>query len=119
VESPRRDDPEESSWPEAAVTAVGAIHVLTEGRIQLKPRPFPFGFTLPVLTERERFIAAFEAILARGETPTPGRLNREQGFNARRQIPGRLSGLRRELLLAAGFVQGPSTGGSLGRWKRP
>lgn len=70
-------------------------------------------------TERDRFVAAFEAILARGEKPTPGALNREQGFDVRRPIPGRLSTLRRTMLAEAGFVQGPPAAGSLGRWYRP
>lgn len=54
-------------------------------------------------TERDRFVAAFNAILARDEKPTPGALNREQGFDVRRAIPGRLTGLRIEMLLAAGY----------------
>lgn len=69
------------------------------------------------MTERERFVAAFEAIVARGSKPTPGALNREQGFDVRRAIPGRLSGLRIEMLLAAGYE--PTPYGRTLRWERP
>jgi hypothetical protein len=58
--------------------------------------------------ERARFHAAFRAIIARGEKPTPGALNIEQGFDVRRAIPGRLSAYRIEMLEAEGYAMQPN-----------
>lgn len=54
-------------------------------------------------SERDRFVTAFKVLIDRGEFPSPGALNREQGHHTRRSIPGRLTGLRMELLTEAGY----------------
>lgn len=67
------------------------------------------------MTERDRFVEAFNGLIAEGVFPSPGALNLRQGFDARRSIPGRLSGLRQEMLKDAGYVFDARTT----RWLKP
>lgn len=75
------------------------------------------------MTERERFIEAFNAELAKnpGVAPGPTALSRRMGLRSRNNINGRLSRLRGHLLREAGFVKVPAANGWYGgnRWRLP
>lgn len=65
------------------------------------------------MSEVDLFMSAFYKIHARGETPTPGKLNLEMhGRDGDHTINGRLSPLRIELLEKEGYVKTRD-----GRWR--
>lgn len=59
------------------------------------------------MNERERFVAAFNTLLEKNprQAPGPTAINRLMGgrTSSMNKLPGRLSGLRREMLKEAGF----------------
>lgn len=70
-----------------------------------------------------KFKLAFARIHDRGEVPTPTKLNAELGRTPSRNINGRETALRRELMEAYGYTQPgktPAVGTTYSnRWRRP
>lgn len=83
-------------------------------------------------SEASRFEAAFYAVLERNPNKPPGptAINRELGKEHNSRTPlnvlnGRMSQLRRQLLIKNGFVQDPTSPfgyegqANFGRWRKP
>lgn len=77
-------------------------------------------------TEASRFTEAFYAVLERNPNKAPGptAINRELGKEHTSRTPlntlnGRMSKIRRRLLLENGFVQEGPAPTKFGRWRKP
>jgi hypothetical protein len=75
----------------------------------------------PETPVRERFRKAFaeELALHPDKAPGPAALARRMGWRNTNDLPGRVTGLRRELLKEAGFVQKKDRNHLGGRWVKP
>lgn len=72
-------------------------------------------------TAEARFKAAVRAIIGRGEYPSPGAIQREQGRTVTHNVNGRETRWRSEVLLASGWrrVEGADSKQSGRTWEEP